>query len=186
MLTNLGEHGGEWYAGCGRYWKSDRQDPKVYRALVERGFVEEREVILLQHPRSVFRMTQAGREWYLSRTGKRVQRRPFAKITDPYEEGEPLENDAQSPVTETEPTTEFDEYSVRDDGIQGWTVSVDIDTKSRRTIEEGKVWWVAEWGFDEAKLRAGRHADYLNGDGSIEDKTVLAIAVPIMIAPYQA
>lgn len=187
MLANLGAHGGEWYAGCGRYWHSDTKDVKAYRALVARGFVEEREIILHGCPKPIFLLTQAGREWYFRRTGKLVQRHPFAKITDLHEEGEfPESGDASLDAQETDAETEFDEYLVRDDGIQGWTVSVQLDNKDRRIIGERKVWWVSQWGFDEAKRLAEQHADWLNDDGPpSKTNTGPAIAVPIMIAPFQ-
>lgn len=190
MLANLGERGGEWYAGCGRYWHSDRQDAKVYRTLVTRGYVEEREITLHRQSKSLFRMTRAGREWYLARTGKRVQRHPFAKVTEPYEEGEFSEDISTAAATDNAvPASddEFDDYSVRDDGIQGWTVSPDIDRKDRRIIGHRKIWWVSQFGFDEAKRLAEQHADWLNEDGSaIKSNTGPAIAVPIMIAPFEA
>ncbi|WP_138392168.1 hypothetical protein [Rhizobium sp. MHM7A] len=186
MLVNLGQSGGEWYSGCGRHWYSPRQDTQVYRTLVARGYVEEREIVLHRQSTTLFRMTRAGREWYFTRTGKRVQRHPFAKVTDPYEEGEFLEDVSPGSATQDVspvPDDEFDDYSVRDDGIQGWTVSSQIDSKDRRIIGNRKVWWVSQWGFDEAKRLAEQHADWLNDDGSF---TGPAIAVPIMIAPFGA
>lgn len=188
MLANLGQHGGEWYSGCGRYWYSDRKDTTVYRSLITRGYVEEREITLHRQSKSLFRMTRAGREWYLARTGTRVQRHPFAKVTEPYEEGEFPEDSSAAPAmldAAPDADNEFEDYSVRDDGIQGWTVSDQIDSKDRRIIRNGKVWWVAMWGFDEAKRLAEQYADWLNDDGSVsKSNTGPAIAVPIMIAPF--
>lgn len=192
MLENLGRSGGEWFAGCGRHWSSDRQDTKVYRSLATRGYVEEREIEASPPvwSTSLFRMTQAGREWYFARTGKRVRRHPFAKVTEPYEEGEFLDDSSAAPVADDAAAAadnEFDDYSVRDDGIQGWTVSAQIDSKDRRIIGQRKVWWVAQWGFDEAKRLAEQHADWLNDNGSsTKANTGPAIAVPIMIAPLES
>jgi hypothetical protein len=188
MLENLGQSGGEWYSGCGRHWHTPRRDTEVYRTLCQRGYVEEREIILHSNPAILFRMTRAGREWYFARTGKRVQRHPFAKVTEPYEEGE--FQDQVSPGSSTQnaapDTGEFDDYAVRDDGIQGWTVSSDIDNKDRRIIGNRKVWWVSQWGFDEAKRLAEEHAGWLNDEGSAtKSNTGPAIAVPIMIAPFE-
>jgi len=190
MLANLGERGGEWYAGCGRYWHSDRRDTKVYRALAARGYVEEREITLHRQTVSLFRMTREGREWYFARTGKRVQRHPFAKVTEPYEEDEFAVDGRTAPEmqgTAPETDSEFEDYCVRDDGIQGWTVSAQIDHKDRRIVDDQKVWWVSQWGFDEAKRLAEQHAGWLNDDVSANrSNTGPAIAVPLMIAPFEA
>jgi hypothetical protein len=190
MLANLGERGGEWYAGCGRHWNSDRLDTKVYRTLATRGYVEEREITLHNKSVALFRMTREGREWYFSRTGKRVQRHPFAKVTEPYEEGEFLENDltaSQMQGAVPEADIELEDDCVRDDGIQAWTVSVQIDSQDRRIIGNRKVWWVSHWGFDEAKRLAEQHAGWLNYDVSAtKSNTGPAIAVPLIIAPFEA
>jgi hypothetical protein len=190
MLANLGQSGGEWYSGCGRHWHSPRRDTQVYRALAARGYIEEREITLHHQSTTLFRMTRAGREWYFARTGKRVQRHPFAKVIEPYEEGEFPEGGSSLRATQDvapEPDDEFDDYTVRDDGIQGWTVSAQIDSKDRRIIGHRKIWWVCQWGFDEAKLLAEKHADWLNDDGwSTKANTGPAIAVPIMIAPFES
>lgn len=182
MLENLGVSGGEWYSGCGRHWHSPRRDTEVYRTLCQRGYVEEREIILHGNTATLFRMTRAGREWYFARKGKRVQRHPFAKVTEPYEEGEFQEQ--VEPISEAN-VDEFEDYTVRDDGIQGWTISSQIDSKDRRIIGNRKVWWVSQWGFDEAKRLAEAHAAWLNEDGFDTKANVgPAIAVPIMIAPF--
>jgi hypothetical protein len=187
MLQNLGESGGEWYSGCGRHWHSPRRDTEVYRTLCQRGYVEEREIILHGNPATLFRMTREGREWYFARKGKRVQRHPFAKVTEPYEEGEFQEQAESLSGSQTRvEMDEFEDYTVRDDGIQGWTISSQIDSKDRRIIGNRKVWWVSQWGFDEAKRLAETHADWLNEDGSgIKSNVGPAIAVPIMIAPLE-
>ena len=187
MLENLGDSGGEWYSGCGRHWHNPRRDTEVYRALCQRGYVEEREIILHRNPATLFRMTRAGREWYFARKGKRVQRHAFAKVTEPYEEGEFQEEAGFNSETASGPEVdEFEDYTVRDDGIQGWTISSQIDSKDRRIIGNRKVWWVSQWGFDEAKRLAEAHAGSLNDSGSDTKSNVgPAIAVPIMIAPFE-
>jgi hypothetical protein len=182
LLQALGRHGGEWYRGSQWTWGATSKMEPVFRALVKKGFVEERdnpETTGMFCSSPIFRMTRLGREWYFETTKERVERFRFAKFTEPYEEGEFHQPE---PIASAE-TSAIDQgdvdYAVPADGIHGWTVSTANDRNDVPVIGDHKVWWVMKWGPEESKLKAERFAEWLN-ENRFETNSH-AVAVPLGI-----